>query len=114
MNAPGGVINQHGNQYIIKGSGRAYSVEHLQEAVLKQVNGQTIKIKDVATVQIGAADKIGDGSFRIATLEQEARFMGTGPMVDNWDNPVILTTDSADPTRSWRFVLDGRGPGFCF
>lgn len=63
MNAPGGVINQHGNQYIVKGSGRAYSVEHLQEAVLKQVNGQTIKIKDVATVQVGAADKIGDGSL---------------------------------------------------
>lgn len=63
MNAPGGFINQYGNQYIIKGSGRAYSVEHLQEAVLKQVNGQTIKIKDVATVQIGAADKIGDGSL---------------------------------------------------
>ncbi len=56
--APGGVINQYGNQYILKGSGRAYALEDLQEAVLKQVNGQTIKIKDVATVQIGAADKI--------------------------------------------------------
>ncbi len=63
VNAPGGVINQYGNQYIIKGSGRAYVLEDLQEAVLKQVNGQTIKIKDVATVQIGAADKIGDGSL---------------------------------------------------
>jgi CzcA family heavy metal efflux pump len=63
VNAPGGLINQFGNQYIVKGSGRAYSVEPLQEATLKQVNGQTIKIKDVATVQIGAADKIGDGSL---------------------------------------------------
>jgi CzcA family heavy metal efflux pump len=63
VNAPGGVINQYGNQYIIKGSGRSYVLEDLQEAVLKQVNGQTIKIKDVATVQIGAADKIGDGSL---------------------------------------------------
>lgn len=63
MNAPGGVVNQFGNQYIVKGSGRAYSVEQLEEATLKQVNGQTIKIKDVATVQIGAADKIGDGSL---------------------------------------------------
>ncbi|MDN5204867.1 efflux RND transporter permease subunit [Fulvivirgaceae bacterium BMA10] len=63
VSAPGGFFNQHGNQYIIKGSGRAYSVEHLEEAVLKQVNGQTIKIKDVATVQIGPADKIGDGSL---------------------------------------------------
>ncbi len=62
-NVSGGVINQHGNQYIVKGSGRAYSVDQLEEAVLKQVNGQTIKIKDVATVQIGGSDKIGDGSM---------------------------------------------------
>lgn len=63
VNAPGGVINQYGSQYLIKGSGRAHSIQQLQEATLKQVNGQTIKIKDVATVQIGAADKIGDGSL---------------------------------------------------
>jgi Cu/Ag efflux pump CusA len=63
MNSTGGFISEYGNNYIIKGSGRAYSVEHLQESVVKQVNGQTIKIKDVATVQIGAADKIGDGSL---------------------------------------------------
>jgi CzcA family heavy metal efflux pump len=63
VNAPGGVINQYGNQYIIKGSGRAYVLEDLQEAVLKHEKGKTIKIKDVATVQIGAADKIGDGSL---------------------------------------------------
>ncbi|MEP1035269.1 efflux RND transporter permease subunit [Ekhidna sp.] len=63
MNAPGGVINQHSNQYLVKGNGRANTVEHLQEAVLKQVNQQTIKIKDVATVQVGAADKIGDASL---------------------------------------------------
>ena len=56
QNAPGGVINQYGNQYIIKGSGRAYALEDLQEAVLKE-------IKDVATVKIGASDKIGDGSL---------------------------------------------------
>lgn len=62
-NAPGGIINQYGNQYIIKGSGKAYAIEDLQEATLKQINGQTIKIKDVATVQIGASDKIGDGSL---------------------------------------------------
>ncbi|MEQ9229436.1 MAG: efflux RND transporter permease subunit [Cyclobacteriaceae bacterium] len=66
MNAPGGYVNEYGNQYIIKGNGRAYSVEHLEEAVVKNVNGQSIKIKDVATVQIGAADKIGDGSLNAA------------------------------------------------
>lgn len=65
VNASGGFINGYGNQYLVKGSGRAYSVEHLEEAVVKQVNGQSIKIKDVATVQIGAADKIGNGSLNV-------------------------------------------------
>lgn len=63
VNASGGFLNEYGNQYIIKGSGRAYSLDQLEEAVLKHTNGQTIKVKDVATVQIGAADKIGDGSL---------------------------------------------------
>ena len=63
VNAPGGILNQHGNQYIIKGSGRAYTLDHLKDAVLKQIGHQTIKIKDVAEVVIGAADKIGDGSL---------------------------------------------------
>ncbi|GAA4824472.1 efflux RND transporter permease subunit [Algivirga pacifica] len=63
MNTSGGYIKQYGNQYIIKGNGRAYSVTQLEEAVLKQVNGGSIKIKDVAQVKIGAADKIGDGSM---------------------------------------------------
>ena len=63
VNAPGGVINQHGNQYIVKGNGRANDVEQLEEAVIKEFNGKSIKIKDVAKVQIGSADKIGDGSL---------------------------------------------------
>lgn len=63
QNAPGGFLNEHGNQYLIKGNGRVYAVDQLEEAVLKQVNGQTIRIRDVAEVKIGAADKIGDGSL---------------------------------------------------
>ncbi len=66
VNAPGGFLNEYGNQYIIKGSGRAYSIEHLEEAVVKTFNGQSIKVKDVAMVKIGAADKIGDGSLNAA------------------------------------------------
>jgi CzcA family heavy metal efflux pump len=63
MNAPGGVIQQYGNQYVIKGSGRAYAIDQLEDAVVKQVNGQAIKVKDLANVRIGSSDKIGDGSL---------------------------------------------------
>ena len=66
VNASGGAMQAYGNRYLIKGNGRAYAVDQLQEAVLKQVAGQTVKIKDVAEVVIGAADKIGDGSLNAA------------------------------------------------
>jgi CzcA family heavy metal efflux pump len=66
VNAPGGFLNEHGNQYIVQGNGRAYSIGQIEEAVLKQVGQQTIKVSDVATVQIGAAEKIGDGSLNAA------------------------------------------------
>lgn len=66
VNTSGGAMQAHGNHYLIKGNGRAYSIAQLREAVLKQVAGQTIKVKDVAKVTIGAADKIGDGSLGAA------------------------------------------------
>ena len=63
VNVPGGFFNQYGNQYVIKGSGRSYEIGDLEEAVVKEINGHSIKIKDLASVKIGAADKIGDGSL---------------------------------------------------
>ena len=65
INVPGGILNEYGNEYIIKGSGRVYQLDDLKEAAVKQVNGQTIKIKDVATVKIGASDKLGDASLNV-------------------------------------------------
>ena len=66
MNASGGFISEHGNQYIIKGNGRAYSVDQLKEAILVYKNGQSIRVGDVASVQIGSSDKIGNGSLNTA------------------------------------------------
>ena len=63
VNTTGGFYNEFGNKYNIKGEGRSYDLDDLQGALIKEVNGQAIRIKDVADVQIGAADKIGDGSL---------------------------------------------------
>ncbi len=63
INSSGGILNEFGKQYIIKGSGRLNNLIDLEESVLKKTDGQTVRIKDVATVRIGASDKIGDGSL---------------------------------------------------
>lgn len=63
VNSSGGILNEFGKQYIIKGSGRLNNLIDLEESVLKKTDEQTIRIKDVADVRIGASDKIGDGSL---------------------------------------------------
>jgi CzcA family heavy metal efflux pump len=62
-NSSGGVMSQYGNEYIIKGIGRTNSVDELGKSVVKKVDGNSVKIEDVAEVLIGPAPKIGDGSL---------------------------------------------------
>jgi CzcA family heavy metal efflux pump len=64
QNASGGFMSEYSNEYIIRGIGRTNNLEELGRSVIKLINGQPVKIEDVATVQIGAAQKIGDGSLR--------------------------------------------------
>lgn len=63
LNASGGFFIEHGNQYIIKGSGRVQSLKELEDTYIKTINNQPVYVSDVARVQIGGADKIGDGSM---------------------------------------------------
>jgi Cu/Ag efflux pump CusA len=63
-NSSGGFMYEYGNEYIVKGIGRTNDVDEIGKSVIKNVNGYSIKIEDVAEVKIGAAPKIGDGSLK--------------------------------------------------
>lgn len=62
-NSSGGFMYEYGNEYIIKGIGRSSNVDDIGNAVIKSGDGNSIRIRDVAEVKIGAAPKIGDGSM---------------------------------------------------
>ncbi len=61
-NSSGGFINEYGSEYIVKGIGRTNDINDLGKTVIKLIDGNPIKIEDVAEVKIGAAPKIGDAS----------------------------------------------------
>ncbi len=63
-NVSGGFINEFGNKYIISGIGRTNKVNEIGNSVIKMVDNVPVKVEDVAEVVIGAAPKIGDGSYR--------------------------------------------------
>src|SRR3546814_13428845 len=55
---------EYGNEYIVKGIGRTNDVNEIGKSIIKTINGNAVKIEDVAEVKIGAAPKIGDGSMK--------------------------------------------------
>jgi CzcA family heavy metal efflux pump len=75
-NASGGFLERTNEEYLIRGRGRIYSVEDLENSVITVRDSASILIKNVATVQIGAALKRGDGSFNmqpsvVATIQKQ-------------------------------------------
>lgn len=61
-NSAGGVVNEYGNEYILRGMGRTSELAEIGKSVIKTTARGTVKIEDVASLQIGPAPKIGDGA----------------------------------------------------
>jgi len=59
-NASGGIINEHGQEYIVRATGRSKDPADIGRSVIKIRNGKPVKISDIADVKVGHPDKIGD------------------------------------------------------
>jgi nickel/cobalt tolerance cation efflux system protein len=62
-NAPGGFLIGGGQELLVRGLGQVQSVADLQQSVVTVRDGKPVLLKDVATVQTGAALKRGDASL---------------------------------------------------
>jgi Cu/Ag efflux pump CusA len=75
-NAAGGFLERPNEEFLIRGRARVYTPEDLANSVITVREGTPILIKNVATVQAGAALKRGDGSFNmqpsvVATIQKQ-------------------------------------------
>jgi CzcA family heavy metal efflux pump len=59
-NAAGGIINQYGQEYAVRATGRSTHPEEIGSTVIRIRNDKPVKISDVAEVKIGHPDQIGD------------------------------------------------------
>jgi nickel/cobalt tolerance cation efflux system protein len=62
-NAPGGFLMGGGQELLVRGMGQMQSIEDLQRSVVTVQDEGPILLRDVATVQTGAAPKRGDASL---------------------------------------------------
>jgi CzcA family heavy metal efflux pump len=76
VNASGGFLERSTEEYLIRARGRVTSLDDLADSVITVENGTPILVKNVASVQLGAALKRGDGSFNmhsdvVATIQKQ-------------------------------------------
>ena len=64
-NSSGGILNQHGNEYIIRGMLSTADEDEMGRAVIRIENGLPITLEQVADVRIGAkTPRLGTASER--------------------------------------------------
>ncbi len=61
-NASGGIIRDFGNEYVVRGIARTFDLTEMGNALIKQVNGRPVRIRDVAEVVVGSPPKMGHAS----------------------------------------------------
>ncbi len=74
LNVGGKVIEENGMEFVLRGIGLVQTNSDLEKIVLKQRNGASIYLKDVATVQIG-------GDFRRGALDVDGHEVVGGVVV---------------------------------
>lgn len=60
-NIAGGILNEYGQEYVIRGIGKTYEIKELANSLVRYTDGAPIKLSDIAEVKIGTREpKIGD------------------------------------------------------
>lgn len=87
-NVNGGVMNQFGNEYIIRGVLATDDIDQLERSVVKTVDGAPIALSDIAEVRIGAQEP------RLGTASEKGR-------------PAVLLTITKQPnTNTMQLTAD--------
>jgi Cu/Ag efflux pump CusA len=59
----GGIYNDRGTEYLIRGMGRVHDIEDIRNSVVTTRNGIPVLLQAVATIEVGAAPRIGTASI---------------------------------------------------
>ncbi len=92
-NASGGFLDDFGNEYIVRGIVRTNEIDKIANIVIKLSGHFPVKLSDIAEVKIGAAPKIGDGSYQgrkavIMTVSKQPN-INTIKLTENLKNAVV-------------------------
>src|SRR5262245_1495718 len=85
MPAGGGVVQKNNAEYIVRGVGWIKDRRDIENAVIKEVNGTPIYVKQVATIQLGT-------QFRRSVYEKDGNeVVGGAVLMRHGENPLAVT-----------------------
>ncbi|MGQ1786778.1 efflux RND transporter permease subunit [Saccharicrinis sp. GN24d3] len=59
QNSSGKIVREYGNEYVVRGMARTSKIDDLGNTYIKSVNGNPVRVNDVAEVKLGSAVKMG-------------------------------------------------------
>ncbi len=62
QNSSGGIVQQYGNEYVVRGIARTADIDAIGNSFIKAINNKPVRVNDVAEVKIGSAPKLGYAS----------------------------------------------------
>ncbi len=62
QNSTGKIVREFGNEYVVRGIARTTNLEELGNTYIKSVNGNPVRVNDIADVKLGSAVKMGYAS----------------------------------------------------
>ncbi|MCA9188619.1 MAG: efflux RND transporter permease subunit, partial [Planctomycetales bacterium] len=98
QNAAGGYLDEQGpNEYLVRSLGRIHTVEDIRNIVVRHVDGQSIRVSQLAEVREGAEVKRGDAAAYTREGDSHAPLAG---------GPAVLLTINKQPNADTRRVAD--------
>ncbi|MCF8362449.1 MAG: CusA/CzcA family heavy metal efflux RND transporter [Prolixibacteraceae bacterium] len=62
QNSTGKIVREFGNEYVVRGMARTSNLDELGNTYIKSLNGNPVRVNDVAEVKVGSAVKMGYAS----------------------------------------------------
>lgn len=113
IEAAPGELGQNSNQsfqYTLKYTGRLKSVEDFENIIIRSQNGQVLRVKDIADVELGALNysvvtKSGDKDAVMIAISQTAG-SNASDVIENVKKEIELAAKSFPPGVGYKYMMD--------
>lgn len=113
IEAAPGELGQNSNQtfqYTLKYTGRLKSAEEFEDIIIRSQNGQVLRVKDIAKVELGSLNytvktKVGDLDAVMLAISQTAG-SNAREVIENVKKEILQAAEAFPPGIGYKYIMD--------